>query len=253
MRDDIMERKDEILQWIKEERPKSFICEQLMCRPETLNSYLKKLGIEYAGQQNKSGQQKGSNKYITAEEYIHNGSYVKSTVLRAKLIRDGIKENKCELCGVSEWMGEILPLELHHKDGNHFNNDFNNLQILCPNCHAIQGGNAGANAGRYKDLVSQRKQSVNHCVDCGVEIGQGATRCEGCYHASTKGKLKIPLDEMPITREELKHMIRTTPFVRIAGQYGVSDNAIRKWCDKYQLPRKVSDIKKYTDEEWEKI
>jgi 5-methylcytosine-specific restriction endonuclease McrA len=42
-----------------------------------------------------------------------------------------------------------LPLELHHKDRNHFNNDLNNLQILCPNCHSIQEGNAGANIGKY--------------------------------------------------------------------------------------------------------
>jgi hypothetical protein len=34
---------------------------------------------------------------------------------------------------------------------------------------------------------------------------------------------------------------------------GVTDNAVRKWCDKYKLPRKVSEIKNYTDEEWEKI
>lgn len=32
--------------------------------------------------------------------------------------------------------------------------------------------------------------------------------------------------------------------------YKVTDNTIRKWCDKYNLPRKVSDIQKYTDEEW---
>ena len=48
-------------------------------------------------------------------------------------------------------------------------------------------------------------------------------------------------------------MIRNTPFTRIGEQFGVSDNTIRKWCDFYNLPRKVSEIKKYTDEEWDKI
>ena len=42
-------------------------------------------------------------------------------------------------------------------------------------------------------------------------------------------------------------------FVAIGKKYGVSDNAIRKWCDKYNLPRKVSEIKKYSDKDWEKI
>ena len=55
------------------------------------------------------------------------------------------------------------------------------------------------------------------------------------------------------TREELKVLIRNVPFLQIGQKYQVSDNAVRKWCDYYNLPRKKSDIRKYTDEEWEKI
>lgn len=55
------------------------------------------------------------------------------------------------------------------------------------------------------------------------------------------------------SRDELKQLIRTTPFVKIGKQFGVSDNAIRKWCDFYNLPRRICDIKKYTDEEWATI
>lgn len=58
---------------------------------------------------------------------------------------------------------------------------------------------------------------------------------------------------MLISREELKKLIRTTPFTTIGKQYGVTDNAVRKWCDKYNLPRKVKEIKSYSDEEWELI
>lgn len=54
-------------------------------------------------------------------------------------------------------------------------------------------------------------------------------------------------------REELKEMIRTNSFVSIGKQYGVSDNAVRKWCDGYKLPRRKRDIKEYTDEEWKDI
>ena len=70
-------------------------------------------------------------------------------MLKQKLIKDGIKEEKCELCGLSVWLNTRLPLELHHKDGNHYNNNLENLQILCPNCHAIQPGNSGSNIGKY--------------------------------------------------------------------------------------------------------
>lgn len=58
-----------------------------------------------------------------------------NSVKRKRLIEEGIKENKCECCGLSEWMGKPIPLELHHKDFNHFNNTLENLQILCSNCH----------------------------------------------------------------------------------------------------------------------
>ena len=43
---------------------------------------------------------------------------------------------KCEKCGINEWMGNQIPLEIHHIDGNRLNNNLNNLQILCPNCHS---------------------------------------------------------------------------------------------------------------------
>lgn len=149
LRTDILERKNEILQWIEENQSKAFMCKQLKCKQETLNSYLKKMDIEYSGNQGGKGI-KTSNQYKTAEEYIKS-SYIKSHMLKIKLIKDGIKEKKCELCGLSSWQGVEIPLELHHKDGDHYNNEFDNLSILCPNCHAIQPGNSGSNAGRYSE------------------------------------------------------------------------------------------------------
>lgn len=56
-----------------------------------------------------------------------------------------------------------------------------------------------------------------------------------------------------INREELKELIREYPFTHLGKMFNVSDNAIRKWCVKYNLPSKKQDIKNYTNEEWEKI
>lgn len=55
------------------------------------------------------------------------------------------------------------------------------------------------------------------------------------------------------TRDELKALIRNKSFVKIGEDYGRTDNAIRKWCDFYSLPRKKTDIKKISDEDWKII
>lgn len=60
-------------------------------------------------------------------EYIKSGQHITSSKLKEKLIREGIKKEECELCGAKEWLGKKLPLELHHKNGNHFDNGLNNL------------------------------------------------------------------------------------------------------------------------------
>ena len=41
------------------------------------------------------------------------------------------------MCNNTEWMGKPIPLELHHINGNKFDNRIENLQILCPNCHSF--------------------------------------------------------------------------------------------------------------------
>lgn len=147
MRTDILERKKDILKWIELNQSKAFMCKELKCKPETLNSYLEKMGISYAGNQGGKGI-KSDPKYKTAEEYVK-GTCVKSYVLKQKLIRDGLREAKCEICGLSEWLGNPIPLELDHIDGNHYNNDLNNVRIICPNCHALQPTNSGKNVGKY--------------------------------------------------------------------------------------------------------
>jgi hypothetical protein len=141
MRDDILKRKTEILLWISEQRPKAFICRELSCKALTLDSYLKKFGVIYKGNKGNKGFGIAPNKK-TALEYASSKNNVKSYILKNKLIEEGIKEAKCERCKNTIWNGLPIPLELHHKDGNHYNNDLINLEILCPNCHAQEPNNS---------------------------------------------------------------------------------------------------------------
>lgn len=176
MRTDILERKEEILSWIDEELTLYEIKTRLGCKYETLRSYLKQMDITYAGQQNRKGQQKGPNKYKNSSYYTKkNGPFIHSTALREKLIREGLKQDKCELCENTYWLGKHIPLELHHKDGDHFNNELENLQILCPNCHAVSAPNSGAAVGRYtkhkqKSELSKAKEKALK-KECAIQNG----------------------------------------------------------------------------------
>ena len=103
------------------------------------------------------------------------------------------------------------------------------------------------NRKNYLEKIAERKKEKNYCIDCGKEISSMATRCVDCYN-----KIKTE-NSINIDREVLKMKIRTMPFTSIGKEYNVTDSAIRKWCDKYNLPRKKSDIKKISDEDWELI
>lgn len=145
MRTDIFEKKELIIDLIKENKPKAEICRLLKCKEVTLDSYLIKMGIEYKGNKGR----KGSNHVEQRREamyYIDNEKAISSHKLKKKLIEDKIKDHKCEKCGLNEWFGIKIPIELHHIDGDRFNNKLNNLQILCPNCHSQTDNYSGKNS-----------------------------------------------------------------------------------------------------------
>ena len=131
-RKDILEREQEIRQWVEENLPNAEIARRLNCKVDTLKSYYKRMGIEYSGNSARKGiphlEQRKS-----IQEYLQGNT--SNSAKRRRLIEEGIKEAKCEICQLSEWMGKPIPLELHHIDFNHHNNNLSNLQILCSNCH----------------------------------------------------------------------------------------------------------------------
>ena len=64
------------------------------------------------------------------------------------------QNKKCNKCGLDEWLNTPLILELEHKDGNHFNNNRNNLEMLCPNCHSLTSTWRGRNKKERKMKVT---------------------------------------------------------------------------------------------------
>lgn len=75
------------------------------------------------------------------------GKYGISNYLRKYLFRK--YNNKCSKCGwgkVNPYSNKI-PLEIEHIDGNYLNNNEDNLELLCPNCHSLTKTYKGANKG----------------------------------------------------------------------------------------------------------
>ena len=176
---------------------------------------------------------------------------------------------RCLLCGFDSFQEA---LEFHHvnPEEKEFSlGSVKNLEdqltelkkcvMLCSNCHkGVHGGyyslpenwqssyNEEVANSLKAALESRKSKTVHLCKRCGKEISKNGVYCKECY-ALLQRKADRP------SREELKSLIREKPFTQIGQLYGVTDNAIRKWCIGYSLPSKRKDIKHFSDSEWEKI
>jgi 5-methylcytosine-specific restriction endonuclease McrA len=150
MRNDILEKKEQIIEWVNDNQSKAFICREIKCKPLTLDLYLKKMGIEYKGNMGLKGKKIAHNRSHVST-YLVKGSLIQSYKLKKRLIRDGVKETKCEICGITKWNDKDVPLEVHHIDGDGYNNELNNIQLVCPNCHAQTDTYRGMNTIKFKN------------------------------------------------------------------------------------------------------
>jgi hypothetical protein len=89
--------------------------------------------------------------------YLVIGRRVNRYHLKTHLFNAGLKENRCEICGVAEWRGAPLTMALHHINGDGRDNRLENLEILCPNCHAQTDNFAGRNVARNGDGTTRRR------------------------------------------------------------------------------------------------
>lgn len=177
------------------------------------------------------------------EEIFIENSPVDQTVLRKRYFKKFPPE-KCSICGqLPIWNGQPLTLILDHINGKNHDDRLENLRWVCPNCNM----QLPTTNRRRKE----RPEGYKKCIDCGVDISApNGLRCQKCEENRRKQKAK---DSKPVTREELKNLIQEYPFIKIGEKFGVSDNAIRKWCKLFNLPFKSSEIKQLTKEEWDKI
>ena len=203
--------------------------------------------------------------------------FVKGTQPRKNLLDYliAVRSHHFEKCQMTTWLNQPISLQAHHIDGDRTNNELNNLELLCLNCHSLTDNFGSKNkkrketisdeefiqalqthysirqallslglsdaSGNYKRankliaenniiMPNKKQEDIKLCQNCGKRIENDATYCFECYHLFTRKVENRP------DREELKNLIRTVPFTKIGEKYGVSDNAIRKWCIVEKLP-----------------
>ena len=158
---------------------------------------------------------------------------VKDVVVREQLV-----EYKCSICkNNGTWNNKPLSLQLHHKDGDATNNEIDNLEFLCPNCHS-QTDNYG-----YKNATRQPPKRY-YCTVCGAEITK-TSRTGKCRLCSAKHRsINVP------EREDLIEVVKEVKFKKyICYHYGVCEHTFEQWLKLYDLPVYISELHKYIAEQ----
>ena len=248
----------------------------------TLHRYIDKynLSTDYIDKHRKDVQ--SHSKYDTKESFteaVEKGiCKIKSKSMIERLVEYELKKYCCEECGVSNWNNKPIRLELHHKNGINDDDRLENLQLLCPNCHSQTDNFRALNISHVEKTKNKRIRKKKLCPICEEkEIKLSSNMCRECYEKLRRlsnNKINMDNDEQkkdlcPICKinyknktsemcsecrkkertknfppkEELEALIYTTPFTKIGELYGVTDNAVRRWCKKYNLPSTRNEIK----------
>lgn len=76
-------------------------------------------------------------KIPTEQILVKNSKYRARKNLKKRLFKEELLKEQCNNCSLGPiWQNKPITLQLHHIDGDHYNNELSNLQILCPNCHS---------------------------------------------------------------------------------------------------------------------
>lgn len=217
------------------------------------------LSTEHFGTIKLSNNGGGRNIYTAMSDdefFIKNSNRHGSSIIK-RLIKNGYKEYKCENCGINEWDGKPLRLQVHHINGEHNDNRIENLQLLCPNCHTQTDTYAKSNTAKKKGFkITNRINEIlngvessfkpievekikertlppkekKYCKVCGKEIiGGGKKYCSHSCADKASKKFDVDGNQLKEDFQKLKS------YCAVGRKYGVSDNAIKKRCKKLNI------------------
>ena len=83
--------------------------------------------------------------------------------VKQRLMSAGLKELRCEACGLVDWRGEPIALQLHHVNGDGLDNRLENLRLLCPNCHSQTDTWGGRN--KFRRDASRARSATSELLE----------------------------------------------------------------------------------------
>jgi len=194
-----------------------------------------------------------------SEVFVEDSDYVNGSNIKKRLQNDMGWERSCSSCKLKDWLGNPIPIQLDHINGNHFDNRIENLRFLCPNCHALTDTYCGKNIKIKRDRIkfenninlntsheskSQKQKALiqpKQCLHCDTYIARHNTHCSKCdYKIKFEEGLNRKIPIRP-SLEQLQEDMTNMSVVKVGQKYGVSDNCIRKWIKKYKKYEKTDD------------
>lgn len=139
----------------------------LGCSRDTLVRNAKKFGVKLNLNQGGRGVPDEKRSAKTADEAFQKDSKATKGILVYWLKQE--REWKCECCGLTEWQGKRLPLEVHHINGDRTDQRRENLQILCPNCHSLTENWRARSKGKSKDKQVSDEELIE-TIKCSKNI-----------------------------------------------------------------------------------
>lgn len=188
------------------------------------------------------------NKIPNEEIFVLNGR--QQNHIKPRFLNLHTTEYKCSICGINSWNNNKLTLQMDHINGMSYDNRLENLRLICPNCHSqtetycrpkknkcelgesnpehtLSRRASSANWDKFAKFDKPKKE-LNCCEFCKIKKCKGKFCSTKCCAESSR-KVARP------SKEILKDEIEKMSFLALGRKYGVSDNAVRKWCANYKI------------------
>lgn len=187
------------------------------------------------------------------KEQRNNYTYQTYRAIKRKTHLINLRGGKCEICGYNK---NLAVLEFHHiergtkesqLDQRTLSNssmefimsEFDKCQVLCANCHRethypdldvekVSKKISEFDLERSEKWITLAEPKKYICVDCGCEISKWGKRCKTCHQINVR---KVDRPNINVIIEQVKEK----GYSAVGREYGVSDNAIRKWIKNASL------------------